>query len=178
MLQLLRVVRRFSPVLAILTVAGLLMLQPPASSDRMVMSPATSVGMAGAARPVVGMASVQGLMLAGDSAAGWRLSEQVDLRPAVAAAMDHRSMASEGADRGACVGCDSSEGFPGPMDCVAAGCLVLLVLLVGIWRIRPGSRHRGWSLPLALSRSRLETVILRCWASPRPSLVGLSISRT
>ena len=88
--------------------------------------------------------------------------------------------ASAGTSHGLrCPGCGSPEQpSPSPMDCVAAGCLVLMVLLVGIGRVHATARARGWSLPAAPLRSAAESAVLRRWASPPRGLLELSVIRT
>ncbi len=186
MRQLVGMARRFSPVFALMTVAALLMLQPPArAADEMAMSPAPAPAAVSAAANVASAShggpraidAAADLVQRTTSGIGHRLDP-----PAAGAPTGHRPMAasSGGADRSSgCVGCSSPDSpSPSPMDCVAAGCLVLMVLLVGIGGLRPRSRGRSWSLVGVAARSRLEAVLLRRWTSPPRSLVELSVCRT
>lgn len=182
MLRFLSIARRFTPVLAVLTVAALLMLQPPArAADHVSMSPTMSAVAAGAdaAEMTTGHSPAINVPRAVD---GHVPTKNVGDQPAATAA-GHLSMGTMSSGTGMASGCVADCGSPaspspGPMDCFAAGCLILLVILVGIGSLRPAVRGGGWSLPGPARRTLMESFVLRCWARPPLSLAELSISRT
>ncbi|MGX7694438.1 MULTISPECIES: hypothetical protein [Actinomycetes] len=182
MQRFLSIARRFSPVLAVLTVAALLMLQPPArAADHFSMSASlgTVAAGAGAAEMATGHSPANSAPIV---VHGQFSTKNVGDQQAAAAA-DPLSMGTVSSGMGMASGCGADCGSPaspspGPMDCVAAGCLILLVLLVGIGSLRPAARGGGWSLPRPARRTLIESLVLRCWARPPLSLAELSISRT
>lgn len=139
MRQLIGIARRFSPVLVLMTAAALLMLQPPVhAADEMAMPPSLSAvsadgdaaGASHGRRPMTPDMPGTGEHQGRDG----EIAHRVATAPA-ASMTNHETPPSSKADRGQisnCVGCASPGSLsPSPMDCVAAGCLVLMVLLVG-----------------------------------------------
>lgn len=180
MQRFLSIARRFSPVLAVLTVAALLMLQPPArAADNGSMSSSLGTAAAGGHGMATGHSPENSVPIV---VHGQFSTRNVGDRPASTAASG-LSMGTMPSGTGMASGCIADCGSPaspspGPMDCVAAGCLILLVLLVGIGSLRPTARGGGWSLPRPSRRTLMESLVLRCWARPPLSLAELSISRT
>ncbi|GMA22058.1 hypothetical protein GCM10025862_40800 [Arsenicicoccus piscis] len=166
MRQILSAARRFSPLLAIITVAGLLMLQPSADTGEMMATSrasgaAAAVGPSHAVRVV--SAGVPNMPVgAADRSTGCPV-RRPPARATACAAPDAARLSSPPR---------------APWTSVAAGCLVLMVLLVGIGRVHATARARGWSLPAAPLRSAAESAVLRRWASPPRGLLELSVIRT